>query len=160
MLAFRAAAPEDAGLITRFIQGMAAAQGFAERATTDARRTAWLVFEAQAALTCEIVERDGVPVGFLVWQPFASTFRGKLGMYLEDIYVEPACRGQGIGRAIMAHLARICRARGFYALQWSVLGTNDRAQRFYASLGATADAEWQTLSLDGLALEALAGPAP
>jgi diamine N-acetyltransferase len=159
-VAFRAALPDDAALLTGFIQGMAAAQGFPDRATTNPEKTAWLLFEARAALTCEIVEDQGTPVGFLVWQPFASTFRGKLGMYLEDVYVDPAFRGRGIGRAIMRHLAQVCRARDFFAMEWSVLDSNAGARRFYAELGAEPDGEWRTLRLSGAALDVLALDAP
>ena len=82
-----------------------------------------------------MAEVDGEPVGFALAFPTFSTFRGQPGLYLEDIYVRPEHRGQGIGKALLATLARLARDRGFGRLEWSVLNWNEPAIGFYRALG-------------------------
>ena len=106
---------------------------------------------AEVAFACV----DGVPLGFALFFHNFSTFRGKPGIYLEDLFVEPALRGKGIGKALLVRLAEIARERGYGRLEWSVLDWNRPAIDFYRSLGAEAKAEWTTYRLSGERLKSL-----
>ena len=99
-------------------------------------------------------------VGFALWFISYSTWAGRHGIYLEDLYVTPRRRGQGHGKALLAELARICVQRGYRRLEWWVLDWNTRARGFYASLGATAMDQWTVHRLTGPALTALASLTP
>jgi GNAT superfamily N-acetyltransferase len=100
--------------------------------------------------------RDGRPAGFALFFHSFSTFLGKPGIYLEDLYVRPEFRGAGIGRAMLVHLARLARERGCGRLEWSVLDWNEPAIGFYKSLGASPVSGWTVYRVTGEALEALA----
>ena len=108
------------------------------------------VIEAVTALI------NGTPVAFALYFHNYSTFLGRKGLYLEDVYVKPAYRRQGIGRALLIHLARIAVARGCGRFEWSVLDWNAPAIAFYKGLGADILAEWQIVRVTGEALTALA----
>lgn len=99
---------------------------------------------------------DGRPVGYALWFYTYSTFLGKRGFYLEDLFVVPEARGRGIGRALLAHLARIAVTRGCCRIDWAVLNWNEAAIRFYRSLGAAPIDEWTIYRLTDDALGALA----
>ncbi len=111
------------------------------------------------AVFAHVAEHDGEVVGFALWFLNFSTWTGQHGIYLEDLYVRPDQRRSGLGRALLAELARICVARGYARLEWSVLDWNSPARTFYASLGAAEMNEWTVHRLAGAALRALAGPA-
>ena len=110
------------------------------------------------AVFAHVAENDGQVVGFALWFLNFSTWTGQQGIYLEDLYVRPDQRRSGLGRALLAELARICVARGYTRLEWSVLDWNSPARRFYASLGAVELGEWTVTRLAGPALRALAAP--
>jgi GNAT superfamily N-acetyltransferase len=114
------------------------------------------LFGDNPRLFCEIAEWNGEPVGFAVWFFNFSTFSGRSGVYLEDLFVRPAHRGKGIGKALLAHLARLCVANGWARLQWSVLDWNTPSIDFYKSLGAVLMDEWTVCRINGPALAALA----
>jgi GNAT superfamily N-acetyltransferase len=119
----------------------------------DLRRT---LFGEQPALYCHIAEDDeGNVVGFAVWFLNFSTWVGRHGIYLEDLFVLPSARGHGYGRALLAGLARICIENNYGRLEWSVLDWNEPAIGFYRSLGAVAMDEWTVNRLSGDALHAL-----
>ena len=99
---------------------------------------------------------EGEPVGFAIWFFNFSTFSGRAGIYLEDLFVRPAYRGKGIGKALLAHLAKECVANGWSRLQWSVLDWNTPSIEFYKSLGAVLMDEWTVCRVGGPALTALA----
>jgi GNAT superfamily N-acetyltransferase len=99
---------------------------------------------------------DAVPVGFALFFHNFSTFRGKPGIYLEDLFVRPAARGHGIGKRLLAWLAATALERGCARLDWAVLDWNEPALGFYRSLGAVAQADWRTMRLSEAALEKLA----
>jgi GNAT superfamily N-acetyltransferase len=117
------------------------------------------------ALFAHVAEHDREPmgpvgpVGFAIWFLNYSTWLGRHGIYLEDLYVKPQHRGHGHGQALLAELARICVARGYPRLEWWVLDWNEPARGFYASLGATAMGEWTVQRLTGPALARLAASA-
>ena len=102
------------------------------------------------------LDADGAVVGFALWHLTFSTWRGTAGIWLEDLFVRPAARGTGLGRALLAELARTCTARGYSRLAWWVLDWNEPAVGFYRSLGAAPQDEWTTFRLDGGALVRLA----
>jgi GNAT superfamily N-acetyltransferase len=114
----------------------------------------------------EVADENGRPtvVGCALWFLNFSTWRGVHGLYLEDLYVQPAHRGSGIGRALLARLAAVCAERGLGRLEWAVLDWNEPALGFYRALGAVAMDEWTTHRLAGDALRAVAAdgyhPAP
>ena len=107
---------------------------------------------AEVAFAC----LDGTPVGFALFFHNFSTFLGLPGMYLEDLYVRPARRGSGVGRALLRHVARVALERGCGRLEWSVLDWNQSAISFYMGLGARSSSEWTGYRLHGKALERLA----
>jgi GNAT superfamily N-acetyltransferase len=113
-----------------------------------------------AAVFAHVAEHDGEVVGFALWFLSFSTWEGKHGIYLEDLYVRPDMRGGGHGRALLAGLARICVQRGYRRLEWAVLNWNAPALGFYASLGAVPMDEWSVHRLGGAALRALAAADP
>jgi GNAT superfamily N-acetyltransferase len=107
---------------------------------------------AEVAFAC----LDGVPVGFALFFHNFSTFLGKPGIYLEDLFVRPAARGHGIGKRLLAWLATTTLERGCARLDWAVLDWNEPALGFYRGLGAVAQHEWTTMRVSGAALERLA----
>ena len=109
------------------------------------------------SLFAHVAEEDGQAVGFALWFLSYSTWLGRHGIHLEDLYVKPERRGRGHGRALLAELARICVERGYGRLEWSVLDWNAPARRFYESLDAVTVGEWVIYRLTGPALQALAG---
>ena len=107
-----------------------------------------------------IAEWAGEPAGFALFFHNYSTWEARRGLYLEDLFVRPAFRGRGVGRALLEHLARVAVARGCGRFEWSVLDWNEPAIGFYEALGARAMREWTVMRVDGDALRALAGGGP
>jgi GNAT superfamily N-acetyltransferase len=118
------------------------------------------LFAEPPALYAHVAEQDGALAGFAVWFLNFSTWTGHHGIYLEDLYVKPECRGGGHGRALLAALAGICVERGYPRLEWWVLDWNTPARGFYESLGAVPMDEWTVHRLAGPGLRTLAGEAP
>lgn len=104
-----------------------------------------------------LAEVDGQPVGLALFFTSFSTWEGKGGLYLEDLFVKPEARGLGVGKALLMHLAGIAAARGYARFEWQVLDWNAPAIGFYMALGAVAQGEWTKMRVDGTALAALAG---
>jgi GNAT superfamily N-acetyltransferase len=117
------------------------------------------LFSDSPRLFCEIAEWNGEVAGFAVWFLNCSTFAGRFGIYLEDLFVRPHLRGNGIGKALLAHLAKTCVDNGWARLQWAVLDWNEPSIAFYKSLGAVMMDEWTLCRLTGPALDALAAKA-
>ena len=103
-----------------------------------------------------VAEVENVIVGYAIFFPSYSTFIGKPGMWLEDLYVKPDFRGQGIGKALILAVNALAEERGCQRLEWSVLDWNERAIKFYESLGADVMSEWKTTRLDREGIEGLA----
>jgi GNAT superfamily N-acetyltransferase len=101
-------------------------------------------------------QRDGAAIGFALFFHNFSTFEGRPGIYLEDLFVAPEARGSGAGKALLRHLAQLARDRGCARLEWSVLDWNEPAISFYRSLGAASMDDWTVNRLSGHALAALA----
>jgi GNAT superfamily N-acetyltransferase len=154
----RPAALADAPLVLAFILELAEYERLSDSVQTTEADVSRLLFGPAPRAFCDIAEADGGPVGFAVWFYSVSTFEGRHGIYLEDLYVRPAARGAGVGRALLAHLARRCLAENLARLEWAVLDWNAPAIAFYDALGATAKTEWITRQLRGDRLAALAAP--
>jgi GNAT superfamily N-acetyltransferase len=155
-LTIRRARPGDAGLVLSLVRELAEYEKLLhEVEATEAMLDAAL-FGESPLLFCEIAEWRGEPVGFAVWFVNFSTFTGRVGIYLEDLFVRPAQRGKGIGKALLAQLARECVANGWGRLQWAVLDWNTPSIEFYKSLGAELMDEWTVCRVTGPALTRLA----
>jgi GNAT superfamily N-acetyltransferase len=116
------------------------------------------LFGERPAAEAVVAEHDGTVVGFALFFANFSTFLGQPGLYLEDLYVQPAHRGQGLGRALLMHLGALAVARGCGRFEWSVLDWNEPAIRFYEKMGATVMPEWRLCRVTGQALQAFARP--
>ena len=152
----RSAEPSDAALIYGFIRDLAEYERMLHEVEATEADIAKVLFGAQPRAFCDIVEVDGEAVGFALWFYNFSTFRGRHGIYLEDLFVRPEVRGKGAGKALLRALARRCLDEGLPRLEWAVLDWNQPAIVFYDGLGATSKAEWITRRLSGEALEKLA----
>ena len=156
----RAATPADAALIYGFIRDLAVYEKLLHEVEATESDIAKVLFSPQPRAFCDIVEVDEEAVGFALWFYNFSTFRGRHGIYLEDLFVRPEVRGKGAGKALLRTLARRCIDEDLARLEWSVLDWNQPAIVFYDGLGATSKAEWITRRLSGEAMEKLAEVAP
>jgi GNAT superfamily N-acetyltransferase len=114
------------------------------------------LFGPAPAVFAHVAEHDGAVAGFALWYLSYSTWQGRHGIYLEDLYVQPQLRGRGYGRALLTELAAVCADRGYGRLEWAVLDWNTPALGFYAALGAVAMDSWRLHRLSGPALAELA----
>ncbi len=158
-LAIRAAAPTDSALIFSLVRELAEYENVSHEMDATAEQIAAALFAREPKLYCEIAEWDGAPVGFAVWFLNFSTFRGRHGIYVEDLFVRPAFRKRGIGKALMARLAARCVKEGWARFEWAVLDWNAPSIAFYKSIGANVMDEWRLCRLSGTALENFAGGA-
>ena len=159
-LSIHRARPDQAGLIFSLICELAEYEKLIHEVEATEAEIAGALFSDHPRLFCEIAEWSGEPVGFAVWFFNFSTFSGRPGIFLEDLFVRPAHRGKGIGKALLAYLAKLCVENGWSRLQWSVLDWNEPSIAFYKSLGADLMDEWTVCRLNGPALAALAERAP
>ena len=155
-LSIRPARPGEASLVFQFVRELAEYEKLEHEVQATEAMIDAALFGEQPRVFCDIAEWDGEPVGFAVWFLNFSTFSGRPGIYLEDIFVRPAFRGRGVGKALMVHLARKCVENGWARLQWSVLDWNTPSIEFYKSLGADLMDEWTVCRVGGPALTALA----
>jgi GNAT superfamily N-acetyltransferase len=153
----RPAAPADAGLVHGFIRGLAEYEKLLDEVAATEADIARDLFGRDPRVFADIAEADGEPVGFALWYYSYSTFVGRHGIYLEDLFVVPQARGKGAGRALLQALARRCADEGLGRLEWAVLDWNAPSIAFYDSLGAAAMNEWIVRRLTGEALAKLAG---
>jgi GNAT superfamily N-acetyltransferase len=155
-LAIRPARPGEAALVLRFVRELAEYEKLLHEAVATEAMLDAALFGANPRVFCDFAEWDGEVVGFALWFLNFSTFSGRSGIYLEDLFVRPVHRGKGIGKALMVHLARRCVAEGWVRFQWSVLDWNAPSIDFYKSLGAVMLDEWTTCRVSGDALVRLA----
>ena len=155
-LAIRPARPGEASLVFQFVRELAEYEKLEHEVQATEAMIDAALFGEQPRVFCDIAEWDGEPVGFAVWFLNFSTFSGRPGIYLEDIFVRPAFRGRGVGKALMVHLARKCVENGWARLQWSVLDWNTPSIEFYKSLGGVMLDEWTGVRVSGDALARLA----
>ena len=156
MTGVRPATPADVPALVTMIRELAAYELAPEQARAGEADIARALFGPDPAVFAHVAQVDGEPVGFAIWFLSFSTWLGRHGVYLEDLFVRPAFRGRGLGRALLAELAGIAVERGLGRLEWAVLDWNEPAIGFYRSLGAARRAEWTTHRLTGEALRALA----
>ena len=155
-LTIRSATPADLPLIARFIRDLADYEKLAHEVRFDEAKLGENLFGARPYAEVVIGEIDGAAQGFALFFHNFSTFEGRPGIYLEDLFVRPEARGSGLGKALLAHLAGLVVERDCARLEWSVLDWNAPAIGFYQSLGAKLMDEWTVMRVDGEALTALA----
>ena len=152
----RPAGPDDLATIHRFILDLADYERLAHEVDATREGLARDIFGHSPRVFCDLAEIGAAPVGFALWFYSYSTFRGRHGIWLEDLFVRPEHRGVGAGLALLRTLAQRCREEGLARLEWSVLNWNAPAIGFYDRLEALAMDEWTTRRLTGEALVALA----
>jgi len=156
-VSIRSATPADLPLIAQFIRDLADYEKLAHEVRFDEATLGEKLFGPRPYAEVAIGEIDGAAQGFALFFHNFSTFEGRPGIYLEDLFVRPGARGSGLGKALLAHLARLCVERDCARLEWSVLDWNTPSIGFYRSLGAKPMDEWTVMRVDGEALDALAG---
>jgi len=154
--AIRPARPGDAALILGFVRELAEYERLLHEVEATVEDLETALFGPQPRVFCDIAEWEGEPAGFALWFYNFSTFRGRHGLYLEDLYVRPALRGCGIAMALMRRLARRCLDEGLGRFEWWVLDWNEPAIRFYRRIGAEPMDEWTVQRVTGEALRKLA----
>jgi GNAT superfamily N-acetyltransferase len=159
-LSIHRARPDEAGLIFSLIGELADYEKLSHEVEATEAGIAAALFSDNPRLFCEIAECAGEPAGFAVWFFNFSTFSGRPGIYLEDLFVRKAFRGRGIGKALLAHLAKLCLDNGWSRLQWSVLDWNTPSIDFYKSIGAVMMDEWKLCRINGDQLAQLAKALP
>ena len=159
-LVIRSAEISDTPLILSFIRELAAYEKLSDQVAATEEKLRKSLFGADAAAHVLIAEYGKAPAGFAVYFFNYSTWLGKNGLFLEDLYVSPEHRGTGAGKALLVHLARIAVAKDCGRFEWSVLDWNEPAIRFYDALGAKPQSEWIGYRLTGDALAALAESGP
>ena len=155
VITIRRVEERDVDAVVGLVHELATYERAAEHCLLTANQLRSALFAPAPALFGHVAEVNGVVVGCALWFLNFSTWRGVHGLYLEDLYVQPAHRGGGIGRALLATLAAECVRRGLARLEWAVLDWNEPSIGFYRSLGAVEMDEWTVFRLDGAALAAL-----
>ncbi|MEN5426557.1 GNAT family N-acetyltransferase [Stenotrophomonas pennii] len=152
----RPATVADAGLILRFIRELAIYEKAESSVQTDEAGIAASLFGPDASAHALVCEADGEAIGYAVYFHNYSTWLGRKGIYLEDLYISPGKRGSGAGKALLKHIARQAVAEGCGRFEWSVLDWNQPAIDFYVAAGARPQDEWTVYRLQGDALRAFA----
>ena len=156
MLKLRPATPEDAPLILQFIRELAEYERDPKAAVATEADILRHAFSEYPLIHVVLAEWEGRPAGFALYFFNFSTWQGKPGLYLEDLFVRPALRGFGIGKALLKHLARIAVDRGCTRYVWQVLDWNEPSIKFYEAMGARQMKNWITCRVDGEALARMA----
>jgi len=151
----RDARPEDAPEIVRLIRALAEYEKLLQHVEIESDRIREAFFPEHPRTFCNIAEVAGKAVGYAIWFYNFSTFTGRHGIFLEDLFVQPEHRGLGIGKAFLRTLAKRCVAEGLTRLEWSVLDWNEPSIGFYRALGAVALDGWTGYRLSGEALSQL-----
>ena len=158
-ISLRVATRDDIPLIAQFIRALAEYEKLLNEVRLDEAVLADKLFGPRPYAEVLIGEIDGAPEGFALFFHNFSTFEGRPGIYLEDLFVTPEARGSGLGTALLAELARLAVERDCARLEWSVLDWNEPSIGFYKALGAKPMDEWTVFRLDGAALQGLAARA-
>lgn len=151
------ATERDLPVILRFIEGLAEYEKLRDKCIATEEKLRQTLFADPPAAEVLIARLDGKPAGFALFFHNYSTFLAQRGLFLEDLFIDPDERGKGVGRALLAALARITIERGCGRLEWSVLDWNELAIGFYRSIGAQPMDEWTTFRMTGEPLRELAG---
>ncbi|MCG6951049.1 MAG: GNAT family N-acetyltransferase [Betaproteobacteria bacterium] len=153
----RAATTDDVPALFELIKGLAAYERLLEQLSATEESLRSHLFGARPAAEAVLAEEHGVAVGFALYFHNFSTFLGRPGLYLEDLFVRPEYRGRGYGKALMVFVARLAQARDCGRLEWSVLDWNRPAREFYRTLGARPLDDWIGQRMTGEAIARLAG---
>lgn len=153
----RAATATDLPIIRKFIMDLATYERLAHEMEATEADLARDLFGASPRVFCDIALWNGEPVGFALWYYTFSTFQGRHGLWLEDLFIDPDARGNGVGQAVLKHLAQRCLDENLGRLEWNVLDWNEPAIKFYEARGASFMDEWRRCRVSGEALEHLAG---
>ena len=156
-VSIRPAAPADVPMILRFVRDLALFEKEPDAVEATEPMYHEALFGADPAAEALIAERDGAAIGFAMFYTTFSTWTGKRGIWLDDLYVTPDARGSGAGAALLSALAGIAVDRGYARFEWWVLDWHTPAIDFYRAKGAVAQDQWTVLRVDGAALRALAG---
>ena len=151
----RPAVREEVGVVLQLIHDLAHYEKAPNEVEATEKELLSTIFSEDPKVFCDVVEVDGDIAGMAIWFLNYSTWQGKHGIYLEDLFIKPEYRGRGYGKALLQHLARICDEQGYGRFQWWVLDWNSPAIEFYRSLGAVAMDEWTVYRVSGQALKEL-----
>ncbi len=159
-ISIRPSNPADVELILGFVQRLAEYEKLSHEVVATPERLRRALFGGQRYAECVIAELDSSPVGFALFFHTFSTFLAQPGIYLEDLFVLPEARQNGVGKALLQHVAALAVERGCGRFEWAVLDWNEPAIRFYRSQGSRALDEWTVHRVNGDALPALAAGKP
>jgi GNAT superfamily N-acetyltransferase len=151
----RPARQEEVGIVLQLIHDLAVYEKAPNEVEATEKELLETIFSSDPKVFCDLVEVDGEIAGMAIWFLNYSTWQGKHGIYLEDLFIKPEFRGRGYGKALLKHLAKICDDKGYGRFQWWVLDWNSPAIEFYRSLGAVAMDEWTVYRVSGQALKDL-----
>ncbi len=151
----RYAEETDVEIILGLIRGLAEYERLSHEVTADVETLRTSLFDGRRVAEVVLAENAGIPIGFALFFHNFSSFLGRPGIYIEDIYVEPAWRGKGVGRELLRFIARHAKARGCGRLEWSVLDWNEPAIAFYRKLGGRMLDDWRIFRVAGETLDEL-----
>ena len=151
----RPARKEEVGIVLQLIHDLAHYEKAPNEVEATEKELLATIFIDNPKVFCDVVDVDGEIVGMAIWFLNYSTWQGKHGIYLEDLFIKPEYRGHGYGKALLKHLAKICDEKGYGRFQWWVLDWNSPAIEFYRRLGAVAMDEWTVYRVSGNALKEL-----
>jgi GNAT superfamily N-acetyltransferase len=151
----RPARQEEVGIVLQLIHDLAVYEKAPNEVEATEKELLETIFSSDPKVFCDLVEVDGEIAGMAIWFLNYSTWQGKYGIYLEDLFIKPEFRGRGYGKALLKHLAKVCDEKGYGRFQWWVLDWNTPAIEFYRSLGAVAMDEWTVYRVSGQALKDL-----
>ena len=151
----RPARQEEVGIVLQLIHDLAVYEKAPNEVEATEKELLETIFTSDPKVFCDLVEVDGEIAGMAIWFLNYSTWQGKHGIYLEDLFIKPEFRGRGYGKELLKHLAKICDDKGYGRFQWWVLDWNSPAIEFYRSLGAVAMDEWTVYRVSGAPLKEL-----
>lgn len=151
----RPARKDEVGIVLQLIHDLAHYEKAPNEVEATEKELLETIFVDDARVFCDVLEVDGEIAGMAIWFLNYSTWQGKHGIYLEDLFIKPEFRGRGFGKALLQHLAKVCDERGYGRFQWWVLDWNSLAIEFYKSLGAVAMDEWTVYRVSGDPLKKL-----
>ena len=151
----RPARQDEVGIVLQLIHDLALYEKAPNEVEATEKELLETIFVDNARVFCDVVDVNGEIAGMAIWFLNYSTWQGKHGIYLEDLFIKPEFRGKGYGKALLQHLAKVCDERGYGRFQWWVLDWNSPAIEFYKSLGAVAMDEWTVYRVSGDPLKKL-----
>ena len=151
----RPARQEEVGVVLQLIHDLAVYEKAPNEVEATEKELLETIFSSDPKVFCDLVDVDGEIAGMAIWFLNYSTWQGKHGIYLEDLFIKPEYRGRGYGKALLKNLAKICAEKGYGRFQWWVLDWNSPAIEFYRSLGAVAMDEWTVYRVSGAPLKEL-----